>query len=863
MVCTFTKNEIIAVIFSKCKKMELPEISLEQNNVIQQLLLNKNVVVDSVAGSGKTTCNLHIAKHFNRINILLLTYNARLKSETREKVKRMELDNIEVHSYHSFCVKYYNRYCYNDTVINQIIKNEQNPLENFNFDLIVLDESQDITRLYYELICKLCKDNKNNNLKLCIFGDKKQSIYDFNDADQRYIEYASELFNFNCCDWERCNLSVSFRITDKVAAFVNNCLLKQNRIIANKTSIHKPRYIICDCFGDTLGMFSRTFDEIKYYFDMGYSPSDIFILAPSVKSQKTPVRILENKIKRELPNVMVYVPTSDDEKLDEQLLKGKLIFSTFHQTKGLERKVAIVFNFDNSYFEYYNKNSNRYICPNEIYVATTRCIEHLTLFHHYNNDYLQFIDTSLIQLHCYFEIDMFDRREPKKIRNINTSVTDVIRHIPQHIIDECYNQLEITVNNEYIYDKINIPLTVTNSKTVENVSEITGIAIPCIFELKNKRKIDILDTLLEANFEQLIKIKDDDRIQKCSESKTYDINNININRLTVDELLYIANCWNTMKNGYLFKIYQIDNYDWLSQEKLNKCVDRLQNLNISPNSLFEYKQVIENEIELLNRRLIGYIDCVDEDNNTVYEFKCVQQLEKEHYLQLALYMYMYELNKEKHVKDIVNNHNVNNMTVISNSHIVELLRCEKKLKKKIKIVNKALDEYKKNAVCKNVNDIAVGDIIKYSMVDDVFEMGEIVKIYKTTGKVKVKNSCNGKNLDVPKTSIICVVDLALQDIEHELLIHNTHLNDTYEAINNAKYQTQTEMDLKSLKKCDVKTKYVLYNILTNECASISCDFQKLKEIVKYLIYSKYTITGQIPDCEFIANNKSIRNNYFT
>ena len=67
--------------------MELPAISIEQNNIINQLLLNNNVVVDSVAGSGKTTCNLHIAKHFNNMNILLLTYNSKLKLETRDKAK--------------------------------------------------------------------------------------------------------------------------------------------------------------------------------------------------------------------------------------------------------------------------------------------------------------------------------------------------------------------------------------------------------------------------------------------------------------------------------------------------------------------------------------------------------------------------------------------------------------------------------------------------------------------------------------------------------------------------------------------------------------------------------------------------------
>ena len=67
--------------------MKLPEISIEQNNIIKELLLNNNVVVDSVAGSGKTTCNLHIAKYFHNINILLLTYNSKLKLETREKAK--------------------------------------------------------------------------------------------------------------------------------------------------------------------------------------------------------------------------------------------------------------------------------------------------------------------------------------------------------------------------------------------------------------------------------------------------------------------------------------------------------------------------------------------------------------------------------------------------------------------------------------------------------------------------------------------------------------------------------------------------------------------------------------------------------
>ena len=134
--------------------MELPNPSDEQKSVLE-LLNDNNVIIDSVAGSGKTTTNLHIAKKYVGFQMLLLTYNAKLKLETREKVQHLNLKNIEVHSYHSFCVKYYDHKCYNDTNLTKIVKFNSKPLRNFNYDIIILDEAQDVTPLYYKLICKL------------------------------------------------------------------------------------------------------------------------------------------------------------------------------------------------------------------------------------------------------------------------------------------------------------------------------------------------------------------------------------------------------------------------------------------------------------------------------------------------------------------------------------------------------------------------------------------------------------------------------------------------------------------------------------------------------------------------------------
>ena len=111
--------------------------------------------------------------------------------------------------------------------------------------------------------------------------------------------------------------------------------------------------------------------------------------------------------------------------------------------------------------------------------------------------------------------------------------------------------------------------------------------------------------------------------------------------------MYVTNRWITYKNGYLFKLKQIKNYNWLSEKNLLKCIENLDRLSISNKAIFENKIFVENLPELLNRKLTGYVDCIDKNN--VYEFKCVAKLENTHYLQLAIYAYVIStLKKEKY-----------------------------------------------------------------------------------------------------------------------------------------------------------------------------------------------------------------------
>jgi superfamily I DNA/RNA helicase len=223
---------------------ELPPISSYQENAIIELKTN-NIIIDSVAGCGKTTTNMYIGKIFNTSNILLLTYNSKLKLETREKVKIYGISNIEIHSYHSFCVKNYDRECFTDEKLIHVLENNQPPFNDFDYDIIILDEAQDINPTLYNLICKIYKDNKSNS-KLCVLGDKNQSIYDFNFADSRYITFADIIFNFNKLRWSKCTLPFSFRITHEMAEFINNCMMDKPRIYSKKISDDKPDYICCN-----------------------------------------------------------------------------------------------------------------------------------------------------------------------------------------------------------------------------------------------------------------------------------------------------------------------------------------------------------------------------------------------------------------------------------------------------------------------------------------------------------------------------------------------------------------------------------------------------------------------------------------
>ncbi len=613
-------------------KYTLPKASAEQEHAIE-LLARGNLVIDAVAGSGKTTTILHIAQRFRQgpaihsvgsfpdQQILLLTYNARLKIETRERCSALGIENLEVHSYHSFGYQYVSQKCATDVGIIEFVRSGDSLRTHeagCPYNIVIIDEAQDMSPLYFQFARKIVA-----SAKVCILGDKFQSIYEFNGADNRFISLAEQVFRGNDLPWNRTTLSTSYRITIPMADFMNRCVLGYDRLRAVKAG-PKPNYVMYNRNRDIGSLCGR----VRQYLET-YKPDDIFVLAPSVRGKdNSPIRRFANELSSD--GILIYVPINDDQKVDEDVIRNKVTFLSFHQSKGLERKVVIVFNFDKSYFNFYDKSHPHETCPNVFYVALTRATEHLTILHEAENTFMPFLNT--VELGQYANVEECERLAVRKgrppPRATMIPVTNFLSHLSSELLNDLRAQLIIRVIREP-GKQINIPIKTKQTRREieyhEEVSDITGMAIPSYCQYRVTGKMEIFNH-----------VRDKGRAETRDPPST------------IKGLLKLANQFGSCLSGYDFKVNQIRNYNWLSTENLEKCRQRLAEY-IHPNTKFEYGS----KIIFRKSEIRGAMDMIDDEY--IWEIKCVSELKTEHMLQVVIYSYMYEIETGQKRKCILYN----------------------------------------------------------------------------------------------------------------------------------------------------------------------------------------------------------------
>jgi superfamily I DNA/RNA helicase len=164
----------------------MQEPSEEQQIIIDYVKEGYNILVRAVAGSGKSTTVLSLAKQLTEKNILQLAYNSSLRIDIKEKVSVLQLQNIKVHTFHSLAVKYYLPSASTDSGIRYILYNKLQPRQAIpKLDILVIDENQDLTELYFHFVVKFLCD-MGSPIQLIVLGDELQCLYEFKDISRSY-----------------------------------------------------------------------------------------------------------------------------------------------------------------------------------------------------------------------------------------------------------------------------------------------------------------------------------------------------------------------------------------------------------------------------------------------------------------------------------------------------------------------------------------------------------------------------------------------------------------------------------------------------------------------------------------------------
>ena len=662
-------------------KLMMQRASAEQQQITTHVSNGFNVCTRATAGSGKSTSIIYLAETLPEKKILQITYNSMLRKEFKEKIEGLKIENIDVHTYHSLGVKYFSSKAYTDSGLRQILHNNLSLNESIpDYDIVVIDECQDMSPLYFQFVDYFLKQ-MTSKIQIVILGDNLQGIYEFKGSDVRFLTMAEELWKhkpfLKTSVFHHCTLKTSYRVTNQMAQFINTSMLncdENNKVLYACRDGPPVQYIR----NSTYQTERIVVNIIERIINEGDLASDIFILASSVKGTTSNVRKIENALSQK--GIACYIPNNETEKLDERVVDGKIVFSTFHTVKGRQRKYVFVVGFDNSYMTYNARNLPIDVCPNPLFVACTRATH--TLFLLENNNYatdkpLKFLKLShhdmkkkeYIDFKGHAQTIFYDESasslsiRENKIPIYKITPTELIKFIPEYVIDAVTPLLseifkEITIHDDAINDEEIPSIMKFSSGMYEDVSDINGVAIPCLYFDNFINDNGDENTLYRLIKDIVMNMKDNEHhfLKKIFEE-------LDPNCRTTSDYLYMSNVYIAMKEKLYFRLKQIkkEEYNWLSNETIDRCKKLLDDNILSNNKNEEISQeqtIIENgmitENELIDNALQFYmkkdipeakyrftarVDMIT--NDTIWELKCTSQISIEHLLQVVIYAWLW------------------------------------------------------------------------------------------------------------------------------------------------------------------------------------------------------------------------------
>ena len=299
------------------------ELSNEQLKFIEVAKQGKNILVDACIGSGKTTAIQHLCEELPlNCKILYLTYNRLLKIDARNKIKRKK---VTVTNYHGFAYSMLQRQKTTAGLNDMIQKFNKVKPPISHYDVLILDEYQDIEQELAEMLEYI--KSTNLGIQIVAVGDMEQKIYD------KTALNVSEFIDKFLDNYERLTFTKCFRLSADHAGMLGRIWNKpifganENCKIQNMTPEEVVAFLANQNPEDILCLGSRT-------GDMSYVQNELEESHPDIFNKKTLYSSIQD----------------DDGNRAVEPDSTCAIFTTYDSSKGLERNICIVFDFTESYW---------------------------------------------------------------------------------------------------------------------------------------------------------------------------------------------------------------------------------------------------------------------------------------------------------------------------------------------------------------------------------------------------------------------------------------------------------------------------------------------------------------------------------
>ena len=508
---------------------------------------------------------------------MYLTYNKLLKLDAKSKIKKK---NVTVTNYHGFAYAILQRSGISVGISDLIQTVIQKKPTMEKFDVLIIDEYQDIEQELAELL-KLVK-GCNPNMQIIAVGDMEQKIYDKTtlNVESFMKEFLEEHL--------RLKFTQCFRLANDLASLLGRVWKKEIKGVNKCCKVEE---------------MARE-DIVPFLAEQ--IPADILCLGARTGMLSDTLNILEEMYPNKFNKNTVYATISDNDSMGKTVpRKDSAIFTTYDSSKGLERKICVVFDFTESYWSTrISKPQQSYIILRNIFcVAASRGKNHIIFVKPEEAMLAEKTLSTFIPANEKFE---------------DVDISEMFDFKYKEDVERCFSLLKTNKLEQTERSIINIKST----DGLIDLSPCIGIYQEAVFFDNYQIDADIkLKILLNPELKHLY-------TKKVQES-------------CLDQKILFLVSLETKQKRYRTQVIT----PFVNEEQRALIVERLKTrLNQAEKAQVECRIDFggrENGKVKFSAR--GFADAVKD--NIVYELKFVSELTHEHFLQCACYMVAMNLQK--------------------------------------------------------------------------------------------------------------------------------------------------------------------------------------------------------------------------